>query len=326
MDDFPWLKPLQQRITMLDAQQRLPHAMLIQGGAGVGITAWLAWFEAYVLCHHASSAPCGQCHACLLHTAGTHPDSMRVQPDGKAQLIKVDAIRQLVSVAHNTAQVGRRKVIVIESAERMNGAAANALLKVLEEPPAGTFLLLQTDDASALLPTIRSRVQKLSFSPPNTEEAIAWLERKGIEQETARLLLALHYGKPCDGWAAHEQGVLVQRAPWVHTLIQQIQQPVLNTKSLEGLMAAEPEMLLSTWSSWVADVIRVVQTGAVQGVVNLDMVDQLQRIADQYPHVQPWFRLYDALQDVTQSARLSNNLNWQLLLESFWLRIPVILK
>lgn len=326
MDTFPWLQPLQERITQLATQRRLPHAMMISGGTGMGITSWLTWFESYVLCQHGSLRPCGQCHACQLHAAGTHPDGLRLQPDGKAQLIKVDAVRQVVNFAHSTAQAGGQKVIVIESAERMNTAAANALLKILEEPPAGTFLLLQTDDMNALLPTIRSRVQRLSFAPPTKEQSITWLVNKGVNKDTAKLLLALHYGQPCTGLAAHEQGILVQREPWIRALAQHIRQPMLNTRSLESFLTTEPEVLLRCWTSWVTDIIRVVQTGSTEGVVNLDMIDQLPRIAEQYPQVQPWFRLYDALQDVTQSARLNNNLNWQLLLESFWLRIPSILK
>ncbi|WLD56667.1 DNA polymerase III subunit delta' [Salinispirillum sp. LH 10-3-1] len=323
---LPWLRPAAETVRSLDAQARLPHALLVAGGTGIGMEQLLGWFEAYALCTHAGQRPCGQCQSCVLHKAGNHPDQLRLQPEGKAMQIKVDAVRQLVLFAQGTAQLGQRKVIVLEAAERMNTASANALLKVLEEPPSGTLILLQAEDASGMLPTIRSRVQKLAFKPPAAEEALAWLEGQGVPSDDAGLLLSLHRYEPCAALTAFNEGYLAARRPWLDALRHQVRSPSVSTGALDSLVSTDSEVLLRAWLSWVGDIIRVVQTGSVQWVVNLDYRDDMTELAQQFPDARTWVRLYDALQDVMQSAQGDNNLNWQLLLESFWLRIPAIVK
>lgn len=323
---LPWLRPAAAHLRALDAQGRLPHALLVAGDEGIGVEQLLSWFEAYVLCTHADTRPCGQCQSCVLLKAGNHPDQLRLQPEGKAMQIKVDAVRQLVGFAQGTPQLGRRKVIVLEAAQRMNTAAANALLKVLEEPPAGTLILLQAADVSSMLPTIRSRVQKLAFKPPSAEESLAWLMGQGLEQNDASLLLALHRQQPCAALQGHKSQYLAMRRPWLDALHRQIRSPSVSTAALEPLVNTDPEQLLRAWSSWCGDMVRLVQTQSVDWVINLDCRDDMMELAKQLPDVRIWVRLYDAVQDVMQSAQGDNNLNWQLLLESFWLRIPAMIK
>lgn len=323
---LPWLRPAAETVRALDAQARLPHALLVAGGTGVGMEQLLGWFEAYALCTHSGKRPCGACQSCLLHKAGNHPDQLRLQPEGKAMQIKVDAVRQLVLFAQGTAQLGKRKVIVLEAAERMNTASANALLKVLEEPPAGTLILLQAEDASSMLPTIRSRVQKLAYRPPSQEDALAWLVGQGVEDNDASLLLALHRDEPCAALQAFNDDYLSVRRPWLDALRHQVRSPSISTTGIEPLLNTDSVLLLRAWSSWVGDMVRVVQTGSAQWVINLDYRDDMTELAQQFPDARLWVRLYDAVQDVMQSAQGDNNLNWQLLLESFWLRIPAIVK
>jgi len=119
--------------------------------------------------------------------------------------IKVEAVRAAVGFAQTTSARGRAKVLVVHPAERMNGIAANALLKTLEEPPGSARFVLSCAAPDALLPTIRSRCQALALRPPDAAMATAWLESRGVPDPGP--LLAAAGGQPLDALAWAGQGI-----------------------------------------------------------------------------------------------------------------------
>ncbi len=233
---LPWLGPLLQRT--LASQQA--HALLLHGPQGVGqfelaLTLAQAW-----LCEaaHGAPRPCGHCASCRLVQAHSHPDLLVLLPEalreplgwapegdeagaeraaGKAKPskeIKVEAVRAAVSFAQTTSARGRLKVVVLHPAERMNGIAANALLKTLEEPPGAARLLLSCAAPDALLPTIRSRCQAVAMALPPTAEAVAWLAEQGVADP--QVMLAAAGGQPQEALEWVAQGIdaaLWQRLP-----------------------------------------------------------------------------------------------------------------
>jgi DNA polymerase-3 subunit delta' len=147
-------------------QGKLPHAVLISGVTGSGQTALSSWLIHLLICQSpvkssiGSSEPvilgaCGRCKTCLLHKSGTYPDHMVLNDD--ARTLGVDDIRAGNHFLEKTAQLGGIKSIFIPDAERLTVAAANALLKTLEEPSKNSFIVLSTNDLDKLLPTIISR-------------------------------------------------------------------------------------------------------------------------------------------------------------------------
>lgn len=167
---------------------RMSHAFLLTGPAGIGKRRFAECVASSLLCAQTGDDRlecCGECSSCRQVDAGTHPDLSVVElPDGKLE-IPIAAFagaperRGKEGLCYWIAlrpAVGQRKVAIIDDAERMNAAAANALLKTLEEPPAGAMILLIASDPSALLPTIRSRCQRLQFlglSPAEVEQVLA---------------------------------------------------------------------------------------------------------------------------------------------------------
>jgi DNA polymerase-3 subunit delta' len=119
--------------------------------------------------------------------------------------IRIDETRSLVDWIYKTSSRGRGKVVVLHPAEALNAHAANALLKTLEEPPAGTRLLLTAGDPSLLLPTVRSRCQSLMLPAPAQTLAAAWLEAQGVSAPD--VLLAACSGRPLDALALSRAGV-----------------------------------------------------------------------------------------------------------------------
>ena len=188
---------------------RLPHALLLTGPAGVGKLAFAESLAASQLCDTPTAAglACGQCTACTWHASGNHPDFRRIRPEAyedevvdedgkssakadrkKSEQIRIDQIRGLEDFVQVGSHRGRR-VILIEPAEAMNEATANALLKSLEEPPAGVHFLLVSHAAERLLPTVRSRTRAIPMRVPDQAQALAQLKALGVAAPAASLWL-----------------------------------------------------------------------------------------------------------------------------------------
>lgn len=224
---LPWLgAPLQEAL-----RTQRGHALLIHGPQGIGqfelaLTLAQAW-----LCEtNPTQQPCGTCASCRLVQAHSHPDLLVLLPEalreslgwgageesdegegGKASKakpskeIKVDAVRKAVSFAQSTSARGRRKVVLVHPAERMNAIAANTLLKTLEEPPGDARFVLSCGAPDALLPTIRSRCQALPLALPAADVASAWLAQQQVAQP--EVLLAAAGGQPLEALEWVREGV-----------------------------------------------------------------------------------------------------------------------
>ncbi len=170
---------------------RLPHAILIEGPVGCGKSRFARRFAMSVLCHNPSKAPCGHCCACKKVAAEIHPDLLVYQGEkGKAKSFHVDTVRQLRAQAYVAPNEGERKVLLLEDAQNMTEQAQNALLKVLEEPPASTVFLLTCQSRGQLLETILSRVTVIALSLPNVETCADILAEHLPDRSREELLLA----------------------------------------------------------------------------------------------------------------------------------------
>jgi DNA polymerase-3 subunit delta' len=211
----PWHQEHWQRLQSRLARGALPHALLLCGPGGLGKRAFLQRFVRGLLCErpHEGEA-CGQCRACLLLDAGTHPDFVAVtyglRKDGvQRKEIVVEQIRELSARMAMASQFGGWQVVVIDPADAMNANAANALLKTLEEPSPQTLLLLVADAPWRLPQTIRSRCQRIEFQLPSRDSALAWLAAQGVAEPSAALEAAGGNPGLARDWAA--QGALARR-------------------------------------------------------------------------------------------------------------------
>ncbi|MEI5638741.1 MULTISPECIES: DNA polymerase III subunit delta' [unclassified Pseudoalteromonas] len=158
---------------------RLHHAQLISGKVGVGKALLAEHLSEGLLCLQPNGiTPCGQCKSCSLNRSGNHPDKLLVASEGKS--IGVDEIREISDFANHSAQQGGNKVALIEQGHLMTHSAANALLKTLEEPNPGRYLIITSDDDSKLPATILSRCNKVVMHSPTHEQAQQWLTQQGI--------------------------------------------------------------------------------------------------------------------------------------------------
>jgi DNA polymerase III delta' subunit len=154
------------------AQGRVPHAYLFTGPAGAGKHATALALAAAMNCERAPGEGCGTCGPCERIEAGRHPDVTTLERQGPSQSIPIEVIRkQVIPALGLPPHEGRARLYLIEEATCLLDPAANALLKTLEEPPARTHFVLCTGSPNELLPTIRSRCQRVIFQPVVAAEA-----------------------------------------------------------------------------------------------------------------------------------------------------------
>ena len=210
---LPWQHEAWSRLLASHERGSLAHALLFAGQPGVGCERFALALARYLLCEApVQGLNCGECKACRLSASGAHGDFLVLSPGGKGQVIQVGQVREAIAFGAQTPGLGRCKVLLLAPAERMNAAAANALLKTLEEPSPNTYLLLVTGAESRLPPTVRSRCQVLRFPTPPAADCLRWLAEGSGAGEEAREALALAAGRPLRAAALLREGELAGAA------------------------------------------------------------------------------------------------------------------
>ncbi|MBI3785342.1 MAG: DNA polymerase III subunit delta' [Deltaproteobacteria bacterium] len=178
------------------AEGRLAHALMFAGSDGIGKRSVALALAARLLCEADGDDACGVCASCRQAGVGSHADLLTVVPAAGKKEIGVDRVRDLKRFMQLQPLGGRAKVVIIDDAPTLSTAAQNALLKTLEEPPPRSFLILIVNNADSLLSTVRSRCQRVNFSPLPTEIVVEILTANGLEAPAAIELAALAEGSP----------------------------------------------------------------------------------------------------------------------------------
>jgi len=258
------------------ARDRVSHALFFTGDEGVGKRLTAVNLAKALNCREraqesesdeagksASEADaCDQCPSCIKIENGNHPDVYLIESEGDGDQITVSAIRELEeSLAYKPFE-GRYKIAIIDNAERMNPAAANAFLDTLESPPPQSVLILISSRYDMLLPTIRSRCQKIHFSPLPLHVMSALLREKfnKLDDEQSRLLSALSGGRL--GYALNEN-LIAERDRNFGVLEQML-------KSFEEAEGGDVEELLDWAQIWLRDLAVFRATGRADLLMNSD--------------------------------------------------------
>jgi DNA polymerase III subunit delta' len=181
----------EQAVTQLRrAVERPSHAYLLAGPRGSGVLEAARCFAAALVC---PDGGCGICNACRRARSARHPDVIEVEPAGT--FVVVDQVEEMMKEAFTSPFEAERKVIIVTEADRMNEPAANKLLKTLEEPPARTHFLLLSEAPDDLLPTVRSRCQRIDFAALSDADVTAALVASGVDPEAAAAAARLASGR-----------------------------------------------------------------------------------------------------------------------------------
>lgn len=321
---LPWLVDDWKRLDRARGDGRLAHGLLVSGPRGIGKRHLVELLARSMLCGvpTADGLACERCADCALIAAESHPDLLRVGPDpeAKSEEIPVAAIRALVERGALTPSRAAWKVTLVDPADHLNAAAANALLKTLEEPPGAALIVLVTEQPGRLPATIRSRCGQIRIPTPSTADALAWLAGR-LPQEAAALRLGLAHGGPLRALAELDDAGLEQRRERIAgflAIARGERDPLVEASAWNSL---GPRLCLDWLAGWLVDLVRLSASERPAQLDNPDQRDALRALARRLEPA----ALHRLLQRVLRArALVETRANPQLLLESLsieWLRV-----
>lgn len=313
------------QLCLMQQEDRIPHAMLFCGTDGVGKSLVAEALAAAILCHApVHNQACGHCKACRALAAGTHPDFFQIQPESEtkaAPAIRIEAVRKLQEEIACIPLLSERRVVIMQEADKMNEAAANCLLKTIEEPSGQIVFILLTSRPSALLDTIISRCMRVEFGILQPEELVAILHQQGIEEPLAGKLASIADGSVSKALAMQDEELLNLQFQAFDLA------SAAGTLGVEQLLHLAKEMSshsrekLIQWLGFLAMIYRdllMLYSGSGLPLYNQSDIDRLSSLLNKY-HQQELLQLLQLVQDYQK--RLGSNVNTQLCLEGFLIRI-----
>lgn len=314
---LPWQSKQWQLIVDLIQQQRMPHATLLRGQKGLGKNLFAHACAKLLLCEQATHNACERCKACLLLRAQTHPDLHYVTLEDESQVIRIEQIRALIDFANQSSQQGRCKVIIIEPADAMNVAAANALLKTLEEAARNTFIILVSHQIHLLPATILSRCQSITFSIPEMSIAKQWLiDQMQIHNNELDALLAIAEGAPLTVIELINNPALIdERNLFLKTCIAILMDGVDPIEHAQKCSQLNIQLCLEWLLSLFIDILRIKFAGEKIAIANTKFYSELNNLSKKIS-LQKLFIIIDRIQENYQQLLHKVNLNSLLLLES----------
>jgi len=297
---------------------RCPNSLLFSGPEGVGKKDIALVVAKAMNCLQLSDDACEECESCKAINNGRFPDVMMFSPP--KEIIKIDQMRQLKHAAYLKPMIGKRRVFIVEEAEKMNAEASNSLLKVLEEPPSFSHIILIANNPYLVIPTIKSRCQILSFSPISREDIESVLLEKGFEKEQAKMISLIVRGNMKQAMNLDWEEVQTKRNLALQFFISLLTkenaasflESFSSTRSLDRL---ELEQIFDILSSFGRDLILLKEEGDIRFLMNPDYMEEIKRTASLLSHKQ----VMDFLGKIDYAIyALQKNLNVNLLVASIF--------
>lgn len=315
---FPWQDALWQYGLQCVKQQCLPHGIVIYGPPGVGKNHFVSVFNQRRFCLQPELLlACGKCASCHQFQAGTHPDYYVLSPEDSSS-IGIDRIRVLAGDLVLSSHYGLGKTAVISPAEAMTPAAANALLKTLEEPVPGTVIFLLTSQYHGLLATVRSRCQRFVLSTPPLLLAQSWLVKQDVRAAQASLLLALAQGSPLRALELSQLDWLQYRDDAWQDFCKLLKAKVHPTTVATRWLKHGIHTPLYWLNLWAVDLIRLQHSSHPPRLFNPDYREAMLELSQQLSPrgLNVWYQ-----QLLAATAGLKVNANEQLLMESLLIQL-----
>lgn len=282
------------------------HSYLFEGIAGCGRKKTALALVQALFCTVLPDDACGTCPSCRKIDGGNHPDIHLIAPLPDKRDISIEQLRDMQHIVSLRPYEAPRKVCIIEPAERMSVSAANSLLKTLEEPPGNALIILLTENAGMLLPTVRSRCQLIRFAPLSPEHLLSLLERDGMASETAALVAPMAGGSMQRARELDNEALTARR----EAVLSRVEQ--LNIHRIASVFDAAEELsgnrdatleLLDMLLSFFRDAVHL---GAGNGdIVNRSLRPAIEAIATRrsFPrNLELLERIYDTRRDVQRNA------------------------
>lgn len=322
---LPWHQPYWEKLLTYIEMKSLPHALLITGSAGLGKSNLAMRFARLLLCECTTKRDqaCGCCKGCRLIEVHSHPDLIYIEPDAPGKSILVDRMRVTIAALSLAPHYGEHRIIILDQAHQLNKAAANSILKTLEEPADGTILILVTHMPSRLPLTIISRCQRLVLTIPDREIALKWLRQQNKAIENPQALLNMARGGPLNALVLANQDALKQR-DIVFKLLFELAENSIDPVSITEKCGNIPDQLIINLITFsVVDMIRIAYHPGIKSLYNPDLRETLQQLVQRL-NLKQLFSYLDLVYKA--KARLYTQVNSQLLLEELfveWCKLTI---
>lgn len=307
MNWYPWLNQPYRQIISQHQAGRGHHALLLHALSGMGQASLVWGISRWLMCQRRDGLKsCGECHACQLMQANTHPDWYRLEAEKGKSALGIDAVRSVTEKLYHHAQQGGAKVVWIPDAAQLTEAAANALLKTLEEPPKNTWFLLNGQPAQ-LLATLRSRCFTFHLAPPDEAPGLQWLmKQRPVAEQDALTALRLSGGAPAAALELTSEKSWAARKALCQALPEALRGDML---SLLPVLNHDDAVQRTGWlCSLLVDALKW-QQGGGQFIANVDRQALIADLAMQLPasaldeSVRQWMIVRDRLLNVVAVNR-----------------------
>jgi DNA polymerase-3 subunit delta' len=275
-------KGIQKILRLALERGRVPNSLIFGGPEGSGRMATALTLAKALNCQALTADACDACASCRAIDAGAHPDVMVLTVE--VQKVRVEQSELIRQMAYLRPMTGRARVFIVDDAKDMSPHAANSLLKVLEEPPSFSHIILLTDSPHLLLPTIRSRCRHLAFSPIGRAEIEQALLERDFSPEQAGLLALLVDGNLDRARELEWEEVVALRAgAW--DLFESLSSADRSSEFLERFkILPKPALeefaeVLEVFASFVRDMLLLVLGGDPALLLNPDFEDRLRGAA-----------------------------------------------
>ncbi len=261
--------------------KKLPNSILFVGPEGIGKTEVALVVAKALNCLKKSSDACEECAHCRAISKKNFPDVMVLSP--AREILKIEQMRFLKEMAHLKPMIGQKRVFIVQDAEKMNEEASNSLLKVLEEPPPFSQIILVTPNPYRIIPTIKSRCQIFQFSPIPKEEIRKALITKGIPSERAGILAQFVGGNLKRALSLEWDEIQMQRKQawkvFLALLRREKASPLLRQLSVSrNAVKEEWAKTLEILSSFCRDILLIKEKAKTEFLMNPDFEKDLREI------------------------------------------------
>lgn len=295
---------------------KLSHAYIFSGPSGSGRKKMAMALAKAIYCTEGTDDACGHCLGCRKIEHGNHPGLVWVNPDGAS--IKIEQIRELQKGMAYRSTTSERKIYVMNEADKMTIQAANSMLKFLEEPATDVMAILITENGHALLPTIQSRSQWLSFTPMSAQEMAAVLQEEGLPGSLVLAAVQLTAGVEAarelvsSNWFGEARKVMLQLAQETLTNLSAAM-ILLQQKVIKSELNQHLDTLIDLWIIWLKDMVRL-RCGQKDRLIFIDQMDWMSQQAISREAV---FWISSMEKAVEMQKRIRFHANAQLTLEKW---------
>jgi len=306
-------------LTMALEKKRLPNSLLFSGPQGVGKKEMALVLAKALNCEQKRDDACEVCPTCRAINNKSLPDVMEIYPEGN--VIKIDQMRFLKQMAYLKPMTQNKRVFIVDDIEKMTEEASNSLLKILEEPPLFSHIILITSNPYLVLPTIKSRCQILQFSPVSKVEIERILAARGYPEEKARIIALLVRGNLEQALNLEWEEIEKKRKEAWEFFLSFLRKEESSlflrnyAFSRRNIVRDDLEQILEILSSFSRDFVLIKEKGEARFLLNPDYEREIQE-TEKLASLERTLEFLEQI-DFALSA-LTKNLNMNLLVSSYY--------